>query len=88
MLEHLHTGRLLLVANTHLKAARDFCHLRAVEVFIIMNYIDKVLRQFPSASFVFAGDFNSMPYSAVVDFLLDGSISSEHVDWFIGKQLL
>ena len=81
-------SRPVLVANTHLKAGRDFAHLRAIEAYVCLHYIDTVMRCFPEAAVVFAGDFNSMPYTAVVDLIVDGRISSEHVDWFIGELLL
>jgi endonuclease/exonuclease/phosphatase family metal-dependent hydrolase len=82
-----HPDKFLMVANTHLCCGQKLSHLRAVQMSIIVQHLEKLLcTQYngKDIAVIICGDFNANPYSAVVDLLTNGRIDAKHADWFTG----
>lgn len=77
LLEHLdNPKRRILVANTHLYSNKDKPGVRLLQSAVCAGYIEHQLKSQDagdSTAVLFCGDFNSMPDSAVLEFLLKGS---------------
>lgn len=76
LLEHIENSKRILVANTHLYSNKDAPDVRLLQSALCVGYIEHLLKSqddFNSAAVLFCGDFNSVPHSSVLKFLLEGS---------------
>ena len=87
VLEHISTGNIIIVGNTHLYFEPNADHIRLIQTemcrLIISNKKLDIERENPQkkCSIIFNGDFNSTPPFGVLEYLTTGFIGSDHMDW-------
>uniref|UniRef100_A0A1Y1MGS2 Endonuclease/exonuclease/phosphatase domain-containing protein n=1 Tax=Photinus pyralis TaxID=7054 RepID=A0A1Y1MGS2_PHOPY len=74
-----HTEEIIIVANTHLYYHSEASQIRLLQTSIALDYIKDVYNQYKRTSksrvsVLFCGDFNSVPSSAVYEFILHGVV--------------
>ena len=67
----------LLVGNVHIHWDPMHKDVKLVQSAILLEELEKHYRNYPNASIVLCGDFNSMPGSGVYDFINQGSLGRE-----------
>ena len=89
VLEHRHSGKIVVVGNTHLYFEPNADHIRLIQT-EMCRVLQENTRQAIIAkeccpkekvTVVFCGDFNSTPPFGVNQYLTTGSISQSHSDW-------
>ena len=86
VLEHISSGKTVIVANTHLYFEPNADHIRLIQTEMCRVEIERVRQRLEQegktdVSVVFCGDFNSTPPFGVVQYLTSGHLGAEHDDW-------
>jgi len=87
VLQHIATGNLLIVGNTHLYHKATANHIKLLQTEICRKILEQkrmdIEKDYPKnkVAVMFNGDFNSKHDSAVVEYLNSGFIGSDHSDW-------
>lgn len=85
VLRHTATGELIVVANTHLFYHPFARHIRLLQVMCMLQQVHDLRVRHGSGGVlphvVFCGDLNSTPDQAAIQLLLEGEVSSDHLDW-------
>ncbi|KDO30970.1 hypothetical protein SPRG_04158 [Saprolegnia parasitica CBS 223.65] len=86
LLRHVHGARTVLVANTHLFFRHDADAVRLVQTVLMTRFLeqkkaDVEARDGVPVSVVITGDLNALPDAIPAQFLLRGSIGSDHRHW-------
>ncbi|KAG8176860.1 hypothetical protein JTE90_027164 [Oedothorax gibbosus] len=75
LLQNIHHPELqVLVANTHLYSNKDNPEVRLIQAAVCTHYIEHIIKSenLESVPMLFCGDFNSLPDSETVNFMMDG----------------
>jgi len=83
---HIASGKVLVLANTHLFFHPKARHLRLLQITCLIQLVHEMRERHRGAdgelpSVVFCGDLNCGPTSGVVELLTKGEIKSDHPDW-------
>ncbi|KAL5261047.1 hypothetical protein ACHWQZ_G006933 [Mnemiopsis leidyi] len=71
----------LVILNTHINWDPEYSDVKLIQNIMFMNEVETFVKEIKgcySIPMVVAGDFNSTPDSAVIEFLLKSQISTEH----------
>lgn len=86
ILQHTASGKKLVVANTHLHWDPEYNDVKAMQVAVLLEELQGVLKKYASARddvnkipLIICGDFNSQTDSAVYQFISQG-VSKNHYD--------
>lgn len=74
----------LLILNTHINWDPEYSDVKLIQNIMFMNEVESFVKEIKggySIPMIVAGDFNSTPDSAVIEFLLKGQISTEHTEF-------
>ncbi|KAL2091656.1 hypothetical protein ACEWY4_013919 [Coilia grayii] len=75
----------ICVANTHLYWHPKGGNIRLIQIAIALRHLKQVVSvEYPGASLLFLGDFNSSPSSGVFQLLSQGCVPATHPDWTSG----
>jgi len=85
VVRHKASGTLMVIANTHLFFHPGARHIRLLQAMCLVQQVHE-LREKHSIQGVLprlllCGDLNCTPDQAVVQYLLEGKVASEHPDW-------
>mmetsp|Transcript_4051 Transcript_4051/g.9590 ORF Transcript_4051/g.9590 Transcript_4051/m.9590 type:complete len:623 (+) Transcript_4051:91-1959(+) len=88
---HIETGRVLVIANTHLFFHPLAKHLRLLQLSVLLQEVHEMREKHrgPNGELpdvIFGGDLNCGPGSGAGDLLTKGAVSSEHPDWDCSTQ--
>eukprot|EP00419_Tripos_fusus_P012655 CAMPEP_0172666488 /NCGR_PEP_ID=MMETSP1074-20121228/7826_1 /TAXON_ID=2916 /ORGANISM="Ceratium fusus, Strain PA161109" /LENGTH=624 /DNA_ID=CAMNT_0013482865 /DNA_START=17 /DNA_END=1891 /DNA_ORIENTATION=+ len=84
---HTATGKVLVIANTHLFFHPQARHIRLLQTICLLQKIQEMREQHRVQGdtelphVVLCGDLNSAPETAAVKLLLEGGIPCDHPDW-------
>jgi len=86
LVRHRHSGRHLVITNTHLFYHPHAGHIRVIQAALIAAEAERLrLEAVPSAAVVIAGDFNGEAHDGVMRFLLSGLIEAGDDEWGRGS---
>ena len=86
----------ILVANTHIHWDPEFCDVKLVQTIMLMRELEANLMRvqsetgigvksmfpgLPGIPIVMCGDLNSLPQSGVVEYIVNGSVPTDHQDF-------
>ncbi|XP_039266437.1 2',5'-phosphodiesterase 12-like [Styela clava] len=80
--------RTILIGNTHLYWHPHGCHVRLLQVELILREMRYLHQKYAenNPTCIITGDFNSNPYSGAVQLLTKGHVEPNHADWYsMGK---
>jgi CCR4-NOT transcription complex subunit 6 len=86
LLRHVATGEDVVVANPHMTWDPAFADVKLVQTALFMDELGRRYRRAPSSTggagppLVICGDFNSLPGSAVYQFVANGHLAKGHAD--------
>lgn len=90
VLRHKDSGKVLVVANTHLFYHPNARHIRLLQVMCLLGQVQEFREKFKSEGVlphvILAGDLNCLPDTGAVQLLLKGEITSDHGDWETSSQ--
>ena len=89
VLEHTHSGKIVIVGNTHLYFEPNADHIRLIQTemcrVLLENTRETVIAREDCprerVTVLFCGDFNSTPPFGVNQYLTTGAIGQSHSDW-------
>lgn len=81
VIQHKKTGQLMILANTHAYFRNDADFVRLVQICLIAREVQCFVDKYPTAAVLLCGDFNAVPDSSAMNYLLQGSITSDHRHW-------
>ena len=77
----------LVVCNAHMHWDPEFSDVKMVQSFLLTTELDRIVKQMsPSCSskdmpIIMCGDYNSLPGSGVADFIRNGRVCLNHIDF-------
>lgn len=88
------SDELIVVGNTHLYFQPDADHIRLLQGFYALSYIEDIARQTRQSldkdsrvSLVLGGDFNSTPDCGIYQLMTTGRVPDNHKDWTCSQLL-
>ncbi|KAL5491699.1 hypothetical protein EMCRGX_G017036 [Ephydatia muelleri] len=96
LLELKDTGHHILVANAHIHWDPEFKDVKLIQTIMLMNELESIVFKaqnekgigyktpipgMPGVPIVLCGDLNSLPKSGVVEYLLQGRVTTDHPDF-------
>ncbi|CAE7560346.1 Pde12 [Symbiodinium sp. CCMP2592] len=91
VVRHRASGRILVLANTHLFYHPNARHIRLLQIMCLLHEVQELRNQHKDAKgelphIIFAGDLNCLPETGAVQLLLTGQVPSDHEDWETSSQ--
>ncbi|CAE7759667.1 Pde12 [Symbiodinium pilosum] len=91
VVRHKASGRVLVLANTHLFYHPNARHIRLLQIMCLLHQVQELREQHRDAkgqlpNVIFAGDLNCLPETGAVQLLLKGEVTSDHEDWETSSQ--
>jgi len=91
VVRHRASGRILVLANTHLFYHPNARHIRLLQIMCLLHEVQELRKQHKDAKgelphIIFAGDLNCLPETGAVQLLLTGQVPSDHEDWETSSQ--
>ncbi|CAE7394270.1 PDE12, partial [Symbiodinium necroappetens] len=91
VVRHRASGRILVLANTHLFYHPNARHIRLLQIMCLLHEVQELRKQHKDAEgqlphIIFAGDLNCLPETGAVQLLLTGQVPSDHEDWETSSQ--
>lgn len=83
------TGRVFVLANTHLFYHADACHIRVLQAYMHLHQLHRLSKETssdPECPIIFCGDCNCTHGTATYRLLTTGQVESDHHSWEKGKK--
>lgn len=77
----LAAGQKICVVTAHIHWDPQFCDVKLIQTLMLVDQLRRLMKDQPQTQLLVCGDFNSLPDSGVIEYLLQGRIRSDHKDF-------